>query len=242
VKQIKKGPQPEALIAWHAANAKFPDAEYGSHQFPTAEVQQALLREQGWICAYTMIRVDERCSHIEHLKPRTVSKAEQKLEETTAYDNMVACYPRIHLAGEPPVSFGAIYRKSVWEADKFISPLTAGCETAYRYRMSGEIEPAPKLNARAIWMISILALDCDELKDLRRSAIEEMGLSLAAEDPLSTKQARQLMNEVCTADRQGRFRPYCVALKHAAQEYIELIEQRAKRKKYIRDAHKRRQK
>ena len=51
MKHIKKGPQPQALIAWRTANAAIPDAQYGTHNFPTAEVQQSLLREQGWICA-----------------------------------------------------------------------------------------------------------------------------------------------------------------------------------------------
>ena len=189
-----------------------------------------------------MIRVDEHSSHIEHLKPRTVSRAKKNLAETATYDNMVACYPRAHVASDPLVAFGAIFRESVWNADQFISPLTASCETAYRFRMNGEIEPVPQSNSKAKWMISTLALDAQELKDLRRSAIEAMGLSLTSDAPVSTKQARQLLTEVCKADAQGRFRAYCMTLKHAAQEYIQVIEKKAKRKKHIRAAHKRRQK
>jgi uncharacterized protein (TIGR02646 family) len=235
-------PQPRALIVWRAANAAILDAEYGTHGFPTAEVQQSLLREQGWICAYTMIRVEAGSSHIEHFKPRTVSRAEENLTETAAYDNMVACYLRVHLASNPPVAFGAIFRKSVWDANQFISPLTATCEKAYRFRISGEIEPVPQSNGKAKWMISTLALDAEELSELRRAAIKAMGLSLTSDDPISPKQARQLLTEVCKADGERRFRPYCMALKQAAQEYIQVIEKKAKRKRHIRAAHKRRQK
>jgi uncharacterized protein (TIGR02646 family) len=242
VKHIKKGPQPHALIAWQKANVKIPDAEYGTHEFPTAQVKHSLLREQGWICAYTMIRVEEDSSHIEHLKPQTVCRKEGNRAETTAYNNMVACYPREHVAGDPPVPFGAIFRKSAWDAAQFISPLTAGCETAFRFRLNGQIEPVPQSNEKAKWMIKTIALHVDELKDLRRAAIEGMGLSLTSDAPVSPKQARQLLTEVCKPDAHGRFRAYCVALKHAAQEYIELIEKKAKRNRYIRAAQKRRQK
>ena len=56
----------------------------------------ALLEEQGGLCGYCMRRVSfvagtQTDTRIEHLKPRTLSLAEGKSEETLAYGNMILC-------------------------------------------------------------------------------------------------------------------------------------------------------
>lgn len=56
----------------------------------------ALLEEQGGLCGYCMRRVHFEpgtvtYTRIEHLKPRTLSLAEGKPEETLAYGNMILC-------------------------------------------------------------------------------------------------------------------------------------------------------
>lgn len=56
----------------------------------------ALLDEQGGLCGYCMRRVSFAAgtptdTRIEHLKPRTLSLAEGKPEETLAYGNMILC-------------------------------------------------------------------------------------------------------------------------------------------------------
>jgi uncharacterized protein (TIGR02646 family) len=189
-----------------------------------------------------MISIDASSSHIEHLKPRTVSRAEGNLAETALYNNMVACYPREHVAGDPPVVFGVIYRQSKWDVQKFVSPLSARCETTYMFRGNGAIEPAVESDGKAKWMIDTLALDAEELTDFRCSAIEAIGVSLTSEKPVSAKQTRRILSGICKKDGQGRFYPYCVAIKHAAREYLRVIEKQAKRRKHIRASAKRRRK
>lgn len=59
-------------------------------------LRQALLEEQGGLCGYCMRRVSfvtgiTTDTRIEHLKPRTISMAEGKIEETLAYSNMILC-------------------------------------------------------------------------------------------------------------------------------------------------------
>ena len=56
----------------------------------------ALLEEQGGLCGYCMRRISfavgtQPDTRIEHLKPRTLSLAEGKPEETLAYRNMILC-------------------------------------------------------------------------------------------------------------------------------------------------------
>ncbi len=59
-------------------------------------LRQALLEEQGGLCGYCMRRVNfepgkASNTRIEHVKPRTLSLAEGKPEETLAYSNMILC-------------------------------------------------------------------------------------------------------------------------------------------------------
>lgn len=59
-------------------------------------LRQALLEEQGGLCGYCMRRVifvpgKVTDTRIEHLKPRTLSLAQGKPEETLAYSNMILC-------------------------------------------------------------------------------------------------------------------------------------------------------
>ena len=100
MKYIRKGPRPLALRNWERSNARLPGVQYGSHGFPIADVQRALVTEQGSICAYTMIRIGIDSSHVEHLKPQALSRSEGRLEETFDYQNIVACYPSAPKPGE----------------------------------------------------------------------------------------------------------------------------------------------
>lgn len=59
-------------------------------------LRQALLEEQGGLCGYCMRRVNFELgkvtdTRIEHIKPRTLSLAEGKPEETMDYSNMILC-------------------------------------------------------------------------------------------------------------------------------------------------------
>ncbi len=63
---------------------------------PKDALRQALLNEQGGLCAYCMRRVSftpgmPTATRIEHLKPRKLSIEEGNYEETLAYSNMVLC-------------------------------------------------------------------------------------------------------------------------------------------------------
>ena len=63
---IKKGPPPESLIAFQHREG----AAYSSVDFPRQDVYDALLREQGGLCAYCMCRITAKNIHIEHWIPQ----------------------------------------------------------------------------------------------------------------------------------------------------------------------------
>jgi uncharacterized protein (TIGR02646 family) len=59
-------------------------------------LRQALIDEQGWVCAYCMRRINYVAgavtdTRIEHLKPQSISIDHGHPEETLAYSNMVLC-------------------------------------------------------------------------------------------------------------------------------------------------------
>lgn len=234
MKFIRKRTQPRDLYRWHLDNAKVPDAQYGTHGFPTKVVHSSLVEEQGAICAYTMLRIDLASSHIEHLKPQAVSKADKCLEETFDYANLVACYPRAHLAGDPPVTFGAIYRGNRWDEKQFITPLTQACEARLRFHLDGEVRPRRANDGAAAWTIKALNLGDQKLVEMRLAAIEARGLSLAADSPLTRDEAAKLAKAIERRNGDDSFEAFCVAIRHAAEEYISLLDKMASRRQHAR--------
>ncbi len=87
---INKRPEPEE---WKAKRLT-PGFVYEA----IPELRQALLKEQGYICAYCMRKIpvkdktESETSKIEHIKSREQGKKEQDKSELD-YDNMVICCP-----------------------------------------------------------------------------------------------------------------------------------------------------
>ncbi len=232
MKYIKKGRPPAMLRKWIQANSKLPGAEYGSHKFPKEEVRKALMKEQGSICAYTMLRISNDSSHIEHLKPQSLSRSEGRLEETFDYNNMVACYPATPKPGGAKVTFGAIQREDTWDAIEFLTPLNAGCELRFCYKADGQVQPSKTKDKPAVWTIHILKLNDKKLAEMRRAAIEEWGLSLTANQPVSRTTARRVKANMSCRSRDGLLHPFCVAIAIAAEEYVRLLDKIASKRKH----------
>ncbi len=131
------------------------------------DLKNVLLKEQGWICAYTGHEIDFEGSHIEHLKPQHYCKNGEDVD----YYNLVACYPGNNTKD---CTYGAI-AKGNWpspeEEDKFISPLDKSCETRFYYLYSGKIKERNDLDEAAKETIDKLSLNDDELCRHRRSVI-----------------------------------------------------------------------
>ena len=231
MKLIRKRREPRRLRAWKRLTKKFVDASYDSQQFPKDEVKKSLIEEQGSLCAYTMIRIDMHSSHIEHLKPRTVSRAEGKLEETADYaNNLVACFPKTGLAETPICPFGAVYRESNWDDRLFITPLDGTCESRFHFHTTGEVS-FDEGDEPAQWTCEKLNLNEPSLVALRRAEILRRGLSLNAECPVGAEEARQIAEHICTATR-GVFEQFCVTLRYAALEYAHALEKKKQQRKF----------
>ncbi|MFA7346079.1 MAG: retron system putative HNH endonuclease [Terrimicrobiaceae bacterium] len=179
----------------------------------------ALLAEQGGLCAYTGRRIDRSSSHVEHV----VAQAHCERGQGVAYDNMLACWPE---PNGPHGQFGAHAKRS-WpspaETDQFVSPLRNGCESRFVFNQRGEIKAADAADAAAITTIQKLKLDHKLLTALRRSEIESV---LGTMRGMSLKEARKRLRgmEEAEKDLDGgadvQLDPYCFALKQALARFI----------------------
>lgn len=228
---IKKG-EPAALRNWKAANAASPqNLKYGN--LPTQEreqVKDSLLIEQGYLCAYSMLRLDcvDDC-HIEHIQPQNAAPALD-----LDYKNMAACFPKN--GGDTSHGFGApIKGGSPVELNvNFVPPHRLGCGDRFKFNAKGEIAAATN-DLAADNTIRMIGLCHKTLVELRRSAIEAHGLSLRhsttrKKAKLKTPtEARRFAHEVLQPDAAGRLEPFCVALAQVALDYAAREEARAQR-------------
>ena len=217
---IRKLPEPQALTQWRAGHSNDINFGYGllrSSQDTIQAVTAALLREQGWLCAYTGRRIDTDSCHIEHLKAQTHCSP----EETVAYRNMVACYPSPNPKRKTP--YGA-EQKGSWphpsEQHLFVSPLDRTCEERFTFTLRGEIREQSGDDQAAKTTIEKIGLDHRELVAFRKAAIQG---TLGKSNNLSLKDARKRLNSLL-AHQEGQRQPFCFVLIQALRKHIRRLE------------------
>ena len=224
---IRKPPEPRALTEWRALHSS--DVNYGyallrSSQQTIRAVTDALLREQGGLCAYTGRRIDTRSCHIEHPK----AQAHCSPQETVSYNNMVACYPSPNPDRRTP--YGA-EQKGSWphpsEQHLFVSPLDQTCEERFAFNLRGEIREQEDNDQAAKTTIQKIGLDHHELIAFRKAAIQG---TLGKRNDLPLRDARRRLNSL-RSHRQGRREPFCFVLVQALQKHIGRLEAIARTKK-----------
>lgn len=231
MKYIEKGSGPRELREWFKAaplneddnkiNCRYP-------QIPTdvkEKIIDSLLKEQGYICCYTGIRISEKTMHIEHLKPQSVSKRNGDHDDV-AYENMLAAYPR----GKCP--FGARSREDWYEPENFIHPLVKTCEYKFKFDTEGRIKPRMNDDKKADKTISKLKLDHASLDEMRKQAIDE---ALFPEDTIlsEAKLRRIVENGYSILDSKGRYPHFCFIIEQVAEIVLKKAERERKRRQAI---------
>jgi uncharacterized protein (TIGR02646 family) len=175
MRYIKKESCPPSLTKWIAMNRSLPNFEYSSLPGEVKEdLKRALLLEQGYLCAYTGLRIEEGTHHIEHMISQATCLAAGKPERTVDYHNIVACYPGAH---DPNPGFGALHKdqKENWpaigEESNFLKPTDATCEARLRYLDNGGIRAENPGDYSAAITIAKLNLKDQALVRLRREAL-----------------------------------------------------------------------
>lgn len=246
MRYISDNQPPEELILWLreqrkvGLNLKYDDLTPVVIDGELRDVRQAIiqqrLKDQGYLCAYTMLRVEAESCHVEHIYPRSRSYGEGDPEKSVEYTNMVACYP-LQESGDKrgKCPFGAEARgNNLLE----LHPLDPTCEGRLRYTSTGEAVAASPTDSDAQRIVDaegeLLRLNHPKLVRWRKSAIDRAGIGIKASKPLTEAQALRLQSEVLQFQRGEKLRPHCMAIAHVAAEHIERIRKRRKIQQQIR--------
>lgn len=237
MKRIIKGNEPATFIKFKHDNEKAGiNVHYDTHlgEDERKPIKNALLKEQGNICAYTLKRISYETSHIEHLKPEELCRQDMKAGRETVsdldYANMVACFP---IKGPKGISsdkyFGAIKKGQTWTNDgqDYILPLLATCEQNFKFNLSGQIEGTTDKGRNTV---KLLALDHAILTEERKKAIESF---IGKDKPIKKAKTTQAIAEIDKMEN-GNFIEFCIPIKHALTEHLAYLEKVEKRLKYIR--------
>jgi len=216
MKRIIKGQEPEALRQWKWENDQIPEnLKYDHANWPKQAVKRQMLAEQGHLCAYTMqtIPTEDYC-HIEHVVPR--SQPDQPPQLHSDYNNLLACFPGDRLPQRNgKYRYGAQFKggKHIDE-NNFVSPLREDVERRFQYVVDGSVTTqAGDIAAES--SAQILGLNHPQLIELRKAAIDERVLDAG----FSGQEAEVLAVEVMSANSEGRFPEFCLAISHAARWY-----------------------
>jgi uncharacterized protein (TIGR02646 family) len=233
VKRVSKGTQPKEYRDWRRKVKGTAKEDY--RELPSSvkgSLLEALITQQGYLCAYTMKRIYLGTSHVEHIKPEAICRAYRPGADLD-YINLVACFPRVGM--REPYRYGAQKKDNWWkdEGANFVSPLDPNCEKRFRFDLDGNIT-AVNGNGPAKNTIVILALDHGSLSEDRRKVIYEFVYGKNGNDPLSFPKTKQASASICRANEEGEFNEFCVAIRDGLNEHLGNLTRLSKKRKFVR--------
>ncbi|MCW3108226.1 MAG: hypothetical protein JWQ09_2732 [Segetibacter sp.] len=235
MKRIIKEQEPASFIQFKQDNEKAGiqiryDTNLGSEQ--RKPVKKALLKEQGYICAYTLKRISLDSCHIEHIKPEELCRQHMADGIETVsdldYTNMVACFPKEAPKGIPKEKyFGAIKKDDNWvnNGSDYVLPLQVNCESNFSYNKNGGVEGTTDRGRNTV---SLLALDHVVLVYERKTAIENF---IGKANPIKKAKTTQAILDIDKLFGE-RYTEFCIPIKHALKEHLIYLEKIEKKLKY----------
>jgi uncharacterized protein (TIGR02646 family) len=231
MKKINKARQPQQYTNWrNEATGK----ENEDYRYMPGDIRRVLLQalneEQGYLCGYTMRKISAETSHVEHIKPESICREEERGSDLD-YVNLIACHPKKAEKNKTQFLYGAIYKDKWWvdEGREFISPLNPHCELRFDFNLKGEIVPLTK---EAKKTIEVLGLDHKALTEDRRRAIVEFIYGSKGDAPISGIKATQAIGSIVERNNDGSFYVFCIAIQKALHQYIVNLEKSALKRKF----------
>jgi uncharacterized protein (TIGR02646 family) len=206
MKFISKRESPRELIEWF--QGQYIDGQLINCRFDNLEsstktlIKQQLLEEQGWLCCYTGLTIENSTSHIEHLLPQSISK-NRGTHEDVDYQNMLAAYPK---NGKCPYGAKARDNKQLP-----VHPLQTDCEAKFRFDIEGRISGVDRDATDTIEILKLCLLT-----DERKTAISEVLFS--SDNILSQDDLRRFAKNYCMPDENGKLRKFCFVIAQVAQQ------------------------
>lgn len=211
MKGTTKGPAPQVLIGWWAANGANPPPDWSTLQNPEkAAILLALLEEQKFVCVYCggAVSTAWQSAHIEHFWPRWKFK-----DLSFDWSNLFASCGPPTAKGQPSICGGA---KGNWIPANHIDPTDPDCERKFSYDGLGQITPAALGGKPAAIMIDRLKLDDKTLDYQRGQVIGDLEREIARGRIDASNVAAEILSWRGT-DGHGRLK----AFGHVAARYLE---------------------
>lgn len=233
MKRIIKDHEPQELLDFKNKNRDL-EIDYNSlGEKQRTPIKNQLLLEQGYLCAYTLKRINFETSHIEHIKPEELCRKEKKAGKETIsdldYSNFVACYPK-DFSGSSRKKFYGAFKKDDWwenEGENFISPLRVDCESHFKFKNDGTIN---HITDKGKNTIDVLNLNHDLLKEDRKRAIKNF--IYYKNKPLNLSQTNQALESILSKNRNMHIE-FCIAIKDALRDHLILLDKNKKRNNII---------
>ena len=138
--------EPAEFREWRRLNAQGVKDSYGALPGDVKRaVRSALIKDQKYLCAYTMKKIWLERSHIEHVKPQSKHR-----ESDLDYCNMLACYPGDR---EGKVPYGAKFKDD--SEVEILNPHDSKVDGEFRYASNGEIIGNSELARQTIEVLNL---------------------------------------------------------------------------------------
>lgn len=215
---IKKGSTPNKLVEFQQQEG----AAYGNADFPRKAVYEALLQEQGGICAYCMSRITMETIHIEHWIPQ---KGEHYTGEYTQEDCDRLSIDYQNMLGVCPGRKEQSYKHTTCDHHRGnarikIDPREEWMINTLRYLPSGKMESDDKDISHDI--SNILNLNEPMLVENRKSAwraCEEMLKRKHQKGTWSKAMLEKQIDRYQGRDKQGNRYPYAGVVLYWLQKH-----------------------
>lgn len=236
---IEKKPTPEAqralqkYIAEHRDKANWKD-------FPNPDKQSVRLsiaREQGFICAYCMRRIDEY-AQIEHWEAQELSKEKDNIASTVKYENLLAVCSggKIHGKSNDSNRFHCDSSRSIGNRQLSVKPTALHTLSSIKFLENGRIEAicTCQNNPCSIQLKCIHCdLDCQKglnlnllsLQDERKQALSNIRRALqlcrnkngADVKKFHADRKKILLNAIGNSEQ---LKPYCGVIEFFYKQYL----------------------
>jgi len=203
VRRIQKQPEPESFIKWKQDRKNRNKVWKNFNPAIKQAVRQSLLHEQGHLCCYCEMSIEEPTCHIDHLIPRSINE----LLKFDYYNLLASCQGEDEAERKP-----AYCGHKRGDQPLPISPLREDCIQAFGFTESGEIFARNHSKSReaAEQTIEILGLNVPALKRQRSAAIQ--GFLGEDFDTLPYEIQQKLLYQLDQLNSSDRYEPFCSAI------------------------------
>ena len=184
---IQKGSEPNAWMRYRLTK--------GVEFRAIPELKDSLLKEQGYLCAYCMARIDKDHMKVEHFKPQSLY-----LQDIFAYGNLLAC------------CLGKTQEESHCDTSKgnaeiSLSPLSSSCVNTLSYESgTGKIKSSDPDYDREL--DCPLHLNTPIIRQNRREELQGVIKALQSEG-FNSGAIHRLLKRWDSVDEEGKRKPYC---------------------------------